>query len=203
MFRTASALVVLAGFASVAGAQPSQPFPLSPGVTPTSPFIPFGAIPQRPGPNAPNTVFFPVALPSGWGVGWAYQTFSPWTGFSYAFGGLVPPGAPMMQQQVIVEPAAPRRAEPVVVLANEFPATLTVQLPAAAEVWLDGKKVKGDKAEEVVLTSPVLGPNQQYTFLVKARWTNKGKTYEAKRAITLNPGDRSRLGIVSGDEVRE
>lgn len=209
MIRTATALTVLIGLASVANAQPRQPQPLSPGVMPANPIgpglpFPAGAIPQRPGPDSPNTVFFPVALPTGWGVGWAYQTFSPWTGFSYVYGGIVPPGAPMLQQQVIVEqPAAPRRAEPTVILANEFPATLTVQLPAAAEVWLDGKKVKGDKAEEVVLTSPVLTANQEYTFLVKARWSSKGKTYEAKRAVTLKAGDRSRLGIVSGDEVRE
>lgn len=207
MFRTATALVALVGLASVAGAQQ----PLSPGVMPASPiapgtqsFIPFGSITQRPGMDSPNTVFFPVILPTGWGVGWAYQTFSPWTGFSYTYGGIVPttvPAVALPGQQVIVN--QPPRAEPVVALANEFPATLTVQLPAAAEVWLDGKRVKGSTAAEWALTSPVLTPGQTYTFLVKAQWTSGGKTYEAKRAVTLGPGDHSRLGILSGDEVKE
>ena len=56
---------------------------------------------------------------------------------------------------------------------------------------------------ERVLTSPVLSPNQKYTFNIKARWTTGGKTYEAKRSVTLGSGDRSRLMVVSGDEVRE
>jgi hypothetical protein len=70
-------------------------------------------------------------------------------------------------------------------------------------VWLDGKKVSGAANEERVLTSPVLSPNQTYTFLVKARWTSERKTYEAKRSVVLGAGDRSRLLILSGDEVRE
>ena len=98
----------------------------------------------------------------------------------------------------------PRRAEPsVIALSNEFPATLTLQFPAAAEVWLDGKKMTGGATAERVLTSPVLTQTQQYTFAVRARWTTGGKTYEAKRSVALGAGDRSRLYIVSGDEVKE
>ena len=88
-------------------------------------------------------------------------------------------------------------------LSNEFPATLTVQFPAAAEVWLDGKKVKGEASTEQVLTSPVLAPGQKYTFAVRARWSSGGKTYEATRSVALGAGDRSRMHILSGDEVRE
>ena len=56
---------------------------------------------------------------------------------------------------------------------------------------------------DIILTSPVLRQGQQHTFLVKARWNSDGKTYETKRAVTLGAGDRSRLLIVSGDEVKE
>ena len=201
MFRIACVLTILAGFAAVAGAQP-RPLPLSPGVMPASPFgpgtpFPAGPIVQKPG-SAPIT-YFPVALPTGWGTGWAYQTWSPWTGFGYTYGGLVQPGF-VPQQQAIVEPARP--AEPTIVLAQEFPATLSLQFPATAEVWLDGAKVKGDADTDRVLTSPVLKPGQQHTFNLKARWQSGGKTYETKRAVTLGPGDKSRLLILSGDEVR-
>jgi uncharacterized protein (TIGR03000 family) len=161
------------------------------------PFAPTSPVPQRPG-----TVLVPVILPWGWGAGWGYQTYNPWVGFGYSFGGILPayPTVPMPQVTTTPEP---RQSDPVVVLAREYPATLTVQLPTAAQVWLDGKKVSDTTSEEHVLTSPILKQGDQYTFLVKARWTSKGKTYETKRAVTLGPGDRSRLLIVSGDEVKE
>ncbi len=204
MKRLIYVLIALAAFASIGSAQPRQ-LPLSPGVmpaTPNSPGIPAGPIAQ---PAQGNVVYFPVAMPWGWGVGWGYQTYNPWTGFGYAYGGVLP--ANPVASPAATLPAAtveqPRRTEPAVVLAREFPATLAIQFPAAAEVWLDGKKVSGSAKDEQLLTSPVLKPTQTYTFLVKARWEKGGKTYEAKRAVTLGPGDHSRLMILSGDEVRE
>jgi uncharacterized protein (TIGR03000 family) len=204
MFRAGiavAALTALVAAATPASAQPILPLSNAPGIVPFP--VPASAIPQRPGPGAPNTVFFPVAMPWGWGVGWGYQTYNPWTGFGYNYGGLIPPEgfeAPPPPQPVAV---FPRRREPTVVLANEFPATLTIQFPAAAEVWLNEKKVAGKPTEEQTLTSPVLKPDQTYTFLVKARWTSGGKTYETKRAVTLGSGSRSRLLVISGDEVKE
>ena len=89
-------------------------------------------------------------------------------------------------------------------LAREFPATLTLQFPAAADVWLDGKKVEGSAAEERVLTSPTLKPGEDYTFALKARWTADGKTYEATRSVKVGPGDRSRLfdRLGTGSEIK-
>ncbi len=205
MKRLIYVLIALAAFASIGSAQPRQ-LPLSPGIvpaTPNSPGIPAGTLPQQPAQG--NIVYYPVAMPWGWGVGWGYQTYNPWTGFGYAYGGILPadPVVTPIATPAAVAVEQPRRAEPVVVLAQEFPATLALQFPAAAEVWLDGKKVSGSAKEEQVLKSPVLQPTQTYTFLVKARWEKDGKTYEAKRSVTLGPGDHSRLLIVSGDEVRE
>jgi len=208
MKRLIYVLIAMAAFASIASAQPRQ-LPLSPGIMPASPYspgIPVGPVPQQ---AQGNIVYYPVALPWGWGVGWGYQTYNPWTGFSYASGGILPADAATVPMAVPatttanVPVAQPRRSEPAVVLAQEFPATLALQFPASAEVWLDGKKVSSSGKEEQVLKSPVLRPDQTYTFLVKARWEKGGKTYEAKRAVTLGPSDHSRLLIVSGDEVRE
>lgn len=220
MFRT-TALVsfgALVAFASLASAQPQpRQLPLSPGVMPGSPFGPGTQFLPTPGPavlpaSAPGTrggvinrvqpavgftTMTPRISPFGFGFG-GYPGYG-YYGY-YGYDTVIDPTI-----TIYPGPAAPlpAPAEPNVVLVNEFPATLTVRFPAAAEVWLDGKKVKGDAAEEVVLTSPVLKENQEYTFLVKARWESKGKTYEAKRAVTLRSGDRSRLSIISGDEVRE
>jgi uncharacterized protein (TIGR03000 family) len=149
------------------------------GVTQPAPFPIFGA------PVFPFPVFgFGGYLPYGY---YDYPDY----GYRYVPGVLdSPPGVPV----------AP--TDPGVALANEFPAKLTVQFPAAAEVWLNGKKTDG-KGEEQVLTSPVLRPGQTFTFEVKARWQVGGKTYEANRTVTLAPGDKSRLFVVSGTEVKE
>lgn len=207
MIRLTCAVLILACFAPVAGAQPTIQ-PLSPGIVPGNqygpglPFIPAAPIPQN---ATTNEVFFPVALPWGWGLGVAYRTYNPWTGYGYAFGGVLPAGAAVAPTTVIVEnpPAVVRQpATGVVPLAEEFPASLSVQIPASGDFWLDGKKV--DKSgQSVVLTSPVLRQGQNYNFLVKARWSRGGKTYEAKRSVTLGPGESGRLMILSGDEARD
>ncbi len=204
MLRTLIALVVVAGFAAIASAQPGN-LPLAPGIMPASPIgpgMPAGIGPATTRPGQPGIVYFRAIAPWGWATGWGYQTYSPWTGYSYSFGGYLPDGyvAPPVQQQVIVE--QPRQPARTIVLANEFPATLVLQFPAVAEVWLNGKSVKGTASEERTLMSPVLKPGEKFAFEVKARWTNRGKTYESTETVTLGPGDRTRLFVVSGTEVK-
>jgi uncharacterized protein (TIGR03000 family) len=206
MLRTGLVLVAFVLVAATGTAQP-RPLPLAPGVTPGSPFAP-GAPFQVPAPPPPRVSqssiqFVPVLGPGG--------LYYPWVGYASGLGygtgyGFGYPG--MLPGPAALAPAAPVVVGPVFVpdvvnLANEFPATLTLQFPAAAQVWLDGKKLTGSAAEERVLTSPVLRTGEKYTFNVKARWEKGGKTYEAKRAVALGAGDRSRLSIISGDEVRE
>jgi uncharacterized protein (TIGR03000 family) len=163
-------------------------------------FIPAAPIPQN---TASNQVFFPVAMPWGWGVGIGYRTFNPWVGYSYAFGGILPPGGFGPQAIVVEPPVAPEPPQAPVVLSEEFPATLSVQIPASGSFWLNDKKLEGKPGASTTLTSPVLQMGQKYTFYVKARWERDGKTYEAKRAVTLGAGENSRLMILSGSEVRD
>jgi uncharacterized protein (TIGR03000 family) len=211
MPRTASALILVAALAAPAGAQPGN-LPLSPGVHQGSSIGPGTQFLPQPTPSfvagvragalrplAPAGPFLPGYSPyPAYGFGIGYGGFGgPFLGYGPGFN-LVP--------TVVVE-AAPRAAPAAppartVVLENEFPATLTVQFPAPAEVWLNGAAVKGEAAEERVLTSPVLRPGDRFAFDLKARWSIGGKTYEAVRAVTLGPGDRSRLLVVSGTEVK-
>ena len=119
----------------------------------------------------------------GWGYG---------LGYSYGYGGYGSGyGGYDDGDYDFGPPHLPARSAPNFVLANVFPATLTVELPAGA------------KPAEYVLTSPELKAGDPYTFAVNVRWASGGKTYEAKRSVTLNAGDRSRLHILSGDEVKE
>jgi uncharacterized protein (TIGR03000 family) len=195
MFRSAMALGVVTVAVATASAQPGR-LPLSPGVMPGSPI-------------GPGTQFLPQSGMSGgmyrpppFNRGWFVPGYYPYAAFGFGGGFPYGYGAPPIVIEVVPPQPQPRPV-PNVVLANEFPATLTLQFPAAADVWLDGKKVTAAPAEEQVVTSPVLRPDERFTFQVKARWTSGGKTYEAKRSVTLGSGDRSRLFVVSGDEVKE
>jgi hypothetical protein len=205
MFRFMTACAALALVVATADAQP-RTLPLAPGVMPGSPFGPGMPInppvpPVQSQASQQSGPFFnPILL--GWGFG--YQGYNPYfygPNYGYGYGSTVPPIViSQSQQNTVIQ--APNRAPSAPVLTNEYPATLTLQLPVAGEVWLNGKKVKGENSEEHVLVSPVLKSDGIYTFDVKARWTYKGKTFEAKRAVTLVSGERSRLLLVSGDEVK-
>jgi uncharacterized protein (TIGR03000 family) len=102
-------------------------------------------------------------------------------------------------------PAAP--AQPlgpparVVELSGQLPAKLSLEFPATAAVWLDGKQLDGGPSTTWTLTSPVLRPGEQYTFHIKARWETNGKTYEYTREVAREAGDQSRLLVVSGTAV--
>jgi uncharacterized protein (TIGR03000 family) len=226
MLRTTMTFGAVLTFATAAAAQPALPGfgPGAPFVRPSAPTPTMGFLPSvapRGFSYSPFSPFTGFAGPFGVGVYGAYPfgagaygpyPFGAGLTMSYPFGsglyGAAPysvyatgaPYPPPLTTSASLQPSEPERNA---VLANEFPAKLTLQFPAAAEVWLDGKKVDGMSAEEQVLTSRVLKPGEQYTFVVKGRWTSGGKTYETERKVTLGPGDRSRLMILSGDEVKK
>jgi uncharacterized protein (TIGR03000 family) len=230
MFRIAIASVTLALFASVAVAQP-RPLPLSPGVMrgspigPGMPFAPTNPVPpgQQSGQQQNNTGFLPIVpvtygfygygYPYGgypFGAGYPFNNIQPQNGYT-PVPDYIPATGSVPNYYAPAASSAPTRSaggiysvpQTETTPAKELSATLTLQLPVAGEVWLNGKKVSSEKSDEQVLTSPVMKPNEQYKFNVKARWTYKGKTYETERAVTLDAGERSRLLVVSGDEVKK
>lgn len=91
----------------------------------------------------------------------------------------------------------------IVALSGEMPATLALQFPAAATVWLNEKEVVGKSETTRTLTSPVLSPGEKFTFHVRARWKANGQTYETTREAVVGAGDRSKLFVVSGTKVKE
>ncbi|MCE9567177.1 MAG: hypothetical protein K8U57_34680 [Planctomycetes bacterium] len=92
---------------------------------------------------------------------------------------------------------------PVPVIGYSAPAVLTLEFPAPAELWVNGKKGDGKPTTEWVLTSPTLNSNTAYLFEVTARWTIGGKTYESERAVPVMSGNRSRALVVGGREIKE
>jgi len=217
MFRYLFALLAVTGFVSEVSAQ-RVGLPLSPGVRPASPIGPGTQFLPQPTPRfnpafgshmgqtnrfghqvtaAPT--FFRSTYYGGYGGYGRGYGFGYGLGYGYSNGYYPDYG---YSSPLVIEVGPPPQPEPTVVLVNEFPATLTVQFPAAAEVWLNGTEGKGEAAEERVLTSHVLKPGEQFAFDVKGRWTVGGKTYESARTVTLGSGDRSRLFVVSGTEVK-
>lgn len=188
--------------ASIAGAaQPpgrsGPPLPLGPGIRPGSPWgpgMPFTPLPQPPGSGTIGSPSPPLIL-----LPWVFPGYFPWgVGPGYGYPLVVVPLGPLA-----VPTAEPPRREPAILLSGEAPARLTVQFPAAAEIWVDGRKQPGEPRTEHVLTSPVLQPPQTHTFEIHARWSADGKTYEAQRTVTLGAGERSRLLVVSGRVVEK
>ena len=89
-----------------------------------------------------------------------------------------------------------------VAVSGVLPARLTVRLPVAGELWVDGKK-QDQKAAEYTVTSPPVAAGRSHRFQVKARWTFDGTTYQADRTIDVAAGDRSAVTLVSGDPVND
>jgi uncharacterized protein (TIGR03000 family) len=162
---------------------------ISPTMGPISPVSPaFG--PGRPGRPFPPFPGFP-------GFPW-YPGYFPYYGYGYQ----QPPVVivPVQYPAPVGPPLPPER---VVELSNEFPATLVMEFPAPAEVWVNGEKADAELTREWTLTSPVLKAGAEYTFKIKARWATGGKTYEAERSVVVPGGKRSRAIVVSGNEIKE
>lgn len=124
------------------------------------------------------------------------QFYAPFTAYA---GGYLP--SDVLPGPVVGEPIMEVAPTRIVELSNEFPASLTLEFPAAAKVWLDGQPVAGEAGKERVLTSPVLKPGDKYTFKVRAEWDANGKTYEYTREVSAGPGDRSKLTVLAGTPV--
>lgn len=69
-------------------------------------------------------------------------------------------------------------------------ATITVQVPAEAEVWIDNHKTTQQGAERVFV-SPRLGGNAMHYYDIRARWRSKeGAAIERGRRIYFRPGEQ-------------
>ncbi len=90
----------------------------------------------------------------------------------------------------------------IVELSGESIATLTLEFPAPATVWLNGDLVDGKPEAIRVITSPAIRASEKYAFQIRARWERDGQTFEYTREASLRSGDRSKLLVVSGTAVK-
>lgn len=132
-----------------------------------------------------------------------------WGGFGY-YPGVYLPGYYQIPQ-VFVPPQAPpllpplspaRVTENTDRAAAEVSATLTLTLPAAADVWLNGDKLPSSADPSRTLTSPPLRIGEGFTFRVRAEWVEEGVTYETAQVSSVRAGERGKLTVYAGTRVK-
>ncbi len=82
------------------------------------------------------------------------------------------------------------------------PAALTLELPAVAEVWLDGERQSSSTDVTRTLLSIPLKLGAESTFRIRARWVESGITYEATPTSTVRAGERGKLTVYAGTVVK-
>jgi uncharacterized protein (TIGR03000 family) len=78
-------------------------------------------------------------------------------------------------------------AEPAVATS----ATLTVQLPADAKLWIDGQPTTQTGPVRTFQTPTNLEPGRTYSYKLTAEWVENGQTVTREREITFQPGNQA------------
>ncbi|HEV3255482.1 MAG TPA: TIGR03000 domain-containing protein [Gemmataceae bacterium] len=89
-------------------------------------------------------------------------------------------------------PAAPVDPSAVPTPAREPVAYLEVQVPADAQIWLEGAKTKQTGTSRLFV-SPSLNAGEEYTYEVRVRWTQDGREVEQVQQVAVHAGDRLHL----------
>jgi uncharacterized protein (TIGR03000 family) len=82
--------------------------------------------------------------------------------------------------------------------ASGSEATVTVLVPAAAEVFFDGYRTT-QKGNERVYTSPPLQAGKEFTYEIQARWDEGGKPVERTRRVPVTAGANVRVSFLQPD----
>jgi uncharacterized protein (TIGR03000 family) len=66
---------------------------------------------------------------------------------------------------------------------------LSVQVPAEAEVWLEGAKTQ-QSGPTRTFVSPPLERGADFAYEIRARWREKGREVEQTQTVVVHTGDR-------------
>jgi uncharacterized protein (TIGR03000 family) len=126
------------------------------------------------------------------------EYFWDWTAPWRRYWGLRPPlpAPPQTAGVEVLRPALPQTpgVEPAPLVIQAVPegqpiAQFTVEVPAGAEVYLEGVKTRQTGTSRVFVSPPLI-PGQQYTYEVRARWTDNGQPVEQTRSLAVMAGQR-------------
>ncbi|MBM4073555.1 MAG: TIGR03000 domain-containing protein [Planctomycetes bacterium] len=79
-------------------------------------------------------------------------------------------------------------------------ALLLVELPADAQLFVDGKQMKSGQGRAAIIT-PALDPSKTYAYQVRVELVRGGQTLNETQSVVLRPGHRSRASF-AGLETR-
>jgi uncharacterized protein (TIGR03000 family) len=82
---------------------------------------------------------------------------------------------------------------------GNMPAIIDVQVPADAQLWFDGESTSQTGGERT-FRSPPLEQGQNYSYEVKARWSDNGKDVERSRRVRIHAGERVLVNFMANEE---
>jgi uncharacterized protein (TIGR03000 family) len=85
--------------------------------------------------------------------------------------------------------AYPMPVLPVMPVGPPQPAYLDVAVPADAELWIDDGSTRQTGPSRAFVTPP-LHPGSEFTYQVRARWTDAGGTVDQVRPVAVRAGER-------------
>lgn len=74
-------------------------------------------------------------------------------------------------------------------------ATIRVQAPADAEVWVEKEPLTG-KADERAFQTPALTPGKTQIYTLRAKWTEAGKEIERFRVVGVKAGETAKVTFI-------
>jgi hypothetical protein len=77
---------------------------------------------------------------------------------------------------------------------------VTLTLPAAGEVWVNGEKQPGT-GTEFDLAVTTARPGESVLFAIAARWQANGQTFEYEKSLSLTAGEKKSLAVFRGTPV--
>jgi uncharacterized protein (TIGR03000 family) len=76
------------------------------------------------------------------------------------------------------------------------PATLTVRVPADAEVWVQGMRIN-QTGKERVFVSPPLRPGPEYAYEIRAHWRQDGLDADWTRRVRVHAGEQVKIDFLA------
>jgi len=141
----------------------------------------------------------------GWGFyGWGYGR--PWVGGYYGYGyspdyyygagytydyGAYNPGTPDYYSQQATAEGGERDA-----------ALIDVKVPSDAEVWFNGVRTQ-QRGSDREFESPPLQPDRRYSYDIRARWREDGRTVDRTKTIRVAPGERRTVNFMASSRDEE
>ena len=137
-------------------------------------------------------------LALGLGYPYYYGSYAyPYSG--YAYSGYAYPDYGAYSAPDVIEPDTTVSAYPPVE-TGPAPATLgsarvTVQLPANAQLWIDGQLTNQTGSVRVFETPATLEPGRSYTYRLRAEWVENGQPVVRERAVNFQAGNEAVINL--------